>query len=188
MASTERQLFGGSITCEIPSSWRDVSDIRQIPDHQECWQGEDGDVLVVEILERQVSVPDADAAMFFFRDLADANEVTLSQDTRFRPKMIELSTLPQDASLCAGIGFQKVAKVRSFDFAGRPRQQEAHWIRVELCAIRLQQVDTDLLVTISTPMHALNSTEATSLEVENFTDKFLHLISTLKIRDWKLFS
>ena len=54
-------LFGGAMTCEIPSEdgWRDVSDVRQIPSHQECWQqiqqeNDDvggGRVLVIEILQ-----------------------------------------------------------------------------------------------------------------------------------------
>ena len=31
-------LFGGAITTSIPSSWRDVSQVRQVPDHQEVYQ------------------------------------------------------------------------------------------------------------------------------------------------------
>lgn len=84
----ERLLFGGALTCRIPARFRDVSDVRQVPDHQECWQGRaiaddgsegDGDeggeadsVLVFEILERQPV--DADhAAAYFFADLAESN-------------------------------------------------------------------------------------------------------------------
>merc|ERR1712170_184349 len=70
---SERPLFGGAISCDIPSAWRDVSDVRQVPDHQECWQEIDGAVLVVEILDRQ-EVGDHSAASFFFADLARAME------------------------------------------------------------------------------------------------------------------
>ena len=31
-------LFGGAITTSIPSSWRDVSQVRQVPDKQEVYQ------------------------------------------------------------------------------------------------------------------------------------------------------
>ena len=51
----QRPLFGGAITVIIPQGWKDVSEIRQVPDHQECWQFEDR-LLVVEILERMGGV------------------------------------------------------------------------------------------------------------------------------------
>jgi len=86
-----RPLYGGAITLGVPQPWRDLSDVRQVPDHQEVWQdctiegtvsGLGGDqarsegtgaVLVVEILDRQSGVADEDAGRFFFEDLADSN-------------------------------------------------------------------------------------------------------------------
>ena len=31
-------LYGGAITAMLPACWRDVSEVRQVPDHQEVWQ------------------------------------------------------------------------------------------------------------------------------------------------------
>ena len=32
---TKRPLFGGAIDIDVPCAWRDVSEVRQVPDHQE---------------------------------------------------------------------------------------------------------------------------------------------------------
>ena len=31
-------MYGGAITAILPACWRDVSEVRQVPDHQEVWQ------------------------------------------------------------------------------------------------------------------------------------------------------
>ncbi len=88
----KRDLFGGAIKLSIPPKWRDVSQVRQIPDHQEVYQDctitssnsnnsdydslleGTGGCVIVEILERQNNISDVDAVSFFFNDLADANK------------------------------------------------------------------------------------------------------------------
>lgn len=109
---TKRPLFGGAIDIDVPSAWRDVSEVRQVPDHQEVWQdctvegqppselaaasaaaqgaqaGEPisiegtGGVLVVEILARQDDVSDDAAAKFFFDDLAESNGAIAEEERR----------------------------------------------------------------------------------------------------------
>lgn len=78
----KRELYGGALTCRIPKLWRDVSLVRQVPDHQEVYQdcsvdspagGGTGSCLVFEILERQNDVSNDKACSFFFNDLADSN-------------------------------------------------------------------------------------------------------------------
>jgi hypothetical protein len=189
----KREFYGGAITCEIPSDWRDVSDVRQVPDHQECWQEMDGAVLVVEILERQ-NVPDLNAADFFFRDLAEANGAVLPQDGNFVVKPIsgaganeeikKVQALPSDATIVSGVGSQKVAMGRDTDIAGNPRQQEVRWIQVNLAAYRLQSKNTDLLVTMSVPLGSVPSPDAFPT---NFDERFVRIFSSLKIQDWSLF-
>jgi hypothetical protein len=191
---TERPLFGGAITCESPTAWRDVSDIRQIPDHQECFQETEGAVLVVDILQRQAEVSDADAAAFFFNDLAESNGVTSASDIRWetRPPPPRTATAIEQTNdnnatiLCAGIGFQKVALGRDYDYEGNRRQdQEVRLIRVELCVFRLARVETDLLVTISKPVP--NPNEPPYEDPQPWSDAFQRVVSTLRIRDWGLF-
>ncbi|CAJ1946438.1 unnamed protein product [Cylindrotheca closterium] len=174
---TNRPLYGGAITCDIKTDWKDVSDIRQVPDHQECYQEIDGAVLVVEILERQ-KVSDAGAAAFFFKDLAESNGST---ENKFEPKDIPAGTNLMNCSLCAGVGIQKVAMGKDHDMAGNPRQQEVRLVQVEMCVFRLANVGTDLLVTISKPISDLSNKNSSGSE------PFHKAISSLQVRNWGLF-
>jgi hypothetical protein len=186
--ATARPLFGGAITCLIPDDWRDVSDIRQVPDHQECWQDTEGRLLVVEILDRQSHVIDEQAAAFFFQDLAESNGMK-AQDLQFIPQP-ELSAimnlagagLPDSAKLCFGTGYQNVALGREFDIGGNPRTQQVQSIRVELCAIRLPSVGSELLITLSSPSDP-NPEETISQP----TEAFARILGSLQIQDWSLF-
>jgi hypothetical protein len=198
MAYTERPLFGGAISCEIPTAWRDVSDIRQVPDHQECWQEMDGAVLVVEILQSRQDVTDANAAKFFFDDLADSNDATSNVVSfQAQPPMTTSNNNAQqqiqDTTACTGIGFQKVAMGKDHDIAGNRREdQEVRWMRVELCVFRLPvSAATDLLVTISKPI-SVNPNEPPqqyddAAAATAFGEVFRRVVSTLQIRDWGLF-
>ena len=115
---SQRQLFGGSITCDIPTAWLDVSIVRQVPDHQEVYQGLSenpeipGPCLIVEILEHQ-EVSNDEAAAYFFGDLAGANGVTSPEDMKFMTAPLPVSpTLPNNGTCCSGIGMQKVSHGR----------------------------------------------------------------------------
>lgn len=187
---TERSLFGGAISCQIQSSWRDVSDIRQVPDHQEVWQDLDGAVLVVEILQRQ-EVDDPHAATFFFNDLAESNGITRASDLSFQPATdFSLPVQIQGATACAGIGYQNIAMGKDHDISGRRREnQETRWTCVELCALRLARVETDLLVTITKPVPNPKDppVEASMSSTPSWSEAFQRVIASLQIRDWALF-
>jgi Ran-interacting Mog1 protein len=72
-----KELFGGAIACRLPIDSVDLSDIREVPSHQECWFVETDQrasiAFTVEILRRQDDVADDRIAEVLFRDLADAN-------------------------------------------------------------------------------------------------------------------
>lgn len=64
-------LFGGAITTALPPTFADVSEIRQVPDHQEVWLDRDGFTsVVVEVLER-VEKADEEALQFHLSDLVE---------------------------------------------------------------------------------------------------------------------
>ncbi|VEU37001.1 unnamed protein product [Pseudo-nitzschia multistriata] len=198
-------LFGGAIACDLPAGWKDLSDVRPIPDNQECFQNslvdENPIMLVVEILERQEQIGDQDAASFFFNELAERNDVLQTKnDIRFftLAEPVLATALLGDASVvagtntvltCAGYGYQKVAMGRDYDNAGNSRRenQEVKCIRVDLCVLRLQAQETDLLVTISRPVDDINLNEA-SLDSSSAESAILsQVISTFRIDNWGLF-
>lgn len=53
MSESVRSLFGGAITCPISTRFQDVSNLRPVPDHQECFADGDADrSFVFEIVVR----------------------------------------------------------------------------------------------------------------------------------------
>ena len=190
----ERPLFGGAITCRIPADWKDISDIRQVPDNQECWQDVANDrLLVIEMFEYQADVANSNAAAFFFQDLASANGAVITEQ-QFTPIPSTAGPLQQmtaainnTASIgCFGIGYQRVAMGRDVDVAGNPRHdQEVRWIRVELCVLRLTAQETDLLITLSSPSETNPQEEAQ--QTQGFSDVFQQVITSFQIHDWSLF-
>lgn len=184
----ERPLFGGALSCDVPADWRDVSDIRQVPDHQEVWQEMDGSVLIVEILQRQ-EIDDQNAALFFFNDLAESNGITQPSDYTFQTATTVIPTQIDGAIPCSGYGLQKIAMGRDYDVNRQRREnQEIRWTCIELCAIRLPRVQTDLLVTLTHPLP--NPNEPPSAADNNFSwsEQFQRVIRSMKVRDWTLFT
>jgi len=188
----QRPLFGGAIVCGIPSAWKDVSHVRQVPDNQECWQEIDTNgMLVIEILERQSQVADEAVASYLFGDLAEANGCDAANWT-FTPQLppligaqqasavIPAAGLPENVAVCLGSGYQRIALGREFDVAGNRRVQEVRIVHVDLCVIRLPQQTTDLLITLSTPSEA-------NPQIEDLSMPFRQILSTFQVRDWGLF-
>jgi len=177
---TQRQFFGGAIVCDVPTAWKDISDLRQVPDHQEVYLGADmpnEPNLVVEILEHQSTVSDREAPQYLFQDLAEANE---SQETSF--KLRHPSPSSSEYVFFTGKGQQVIAMGRSHDIHGNALQQEIRYSQIELGVLRLPQVGTDLLVTIS------QKKVASTDNSEPFSADFQRILSSFKIRDWNLFA
>jgi len=209
MNYSKRNLFGGAITSNLPTDWKDLSDARQIPDNQECFQDSfvtpHPQLLVIEILERQEHVDDRDAASFFFNEIAERNDELQSQnDFRFhtfkQDDIYSATLLACDVSVtarentiqvCSGFGFQKAAMGRDHDDYGNSRrmQQEIKQIRIDIVVIRLPVQETDLIVTLSKPVDFPNPNEEIYFDISSTkTSPILNrIISTLQICDWKLF-
>lgn len=177
-----QQLFGGSIECFVPEGWSDVSSVRQVPDHQECWQDDEGRLLVIEILDYQNDVTDDQAAEYFFTDLAESNGVANQQDVSFSRsnQVAVIPALPATTTLCTGCGSQRIIQGR--ENVSRP--SEPIWINVELCAIRMPSVSTDILITLSSRT-ATNPQDNSNGPTPSVL--FLEILRSFQVRNWSLF-
>ena len=159
-------------------------------DNQEVYQDcteESGAVLVIEILEHQNDVKNEDAATFFFDDLADANGVSQEyHDTSIQSSMMISMGDDNDAKrqkyfpsfnahtqqLAGAVACMSIGKQQVVDKC----------LRIEMCVLRLKNVTTDLLITLSTPEN-----KPISIEKDGFTNVFHEVLSTFSIKDWTLF-
>lgn len=181
-------------------------------DYQGRTSGADnrGSMVVVEILERQDGVSDDEAATFFFDDLMEANggkKVSIDYKSVWVKEEgsggISINTtnplvprMSAHATVCSCVGIQAVdtKEDRSNghrdstlqDNGGdnfRGRNEISATVRVELCVIRLKQVQTDLLVTLTVPIDVCQP----EIGVHGNTQLFREILSSFVVLDYSLF-
>jgi len=164
-------LFGGAMRTVLPKRFRDVSDVRQVPDHQEVWQDIGGAAaagridfndaaVVVEILDYQ-NVADKNSIRYFFEDLADGNGCPSDSEGgrrflwsevggRFGVTGVEAGE--GSVLFAGGSGLMKV-EVGESNLAARAAGDDTveasktqQWVKASLVLLRLKKVQADLLL------------------------------------------
>lgn len=191
-----RTFYGGAIVGALPANYEDISNLRQVPDNQEVYldQTTGTSTIIIELLEMTEVADNVEALQLHFDNLATDNE---SQRTTIispaRPMNGDLVPLiEQGHARLALIGQQQVKKHRS-------ENAEANDILIVMVLLRLRNVTTDMLITMSTPVLAalqegLDCDLLLPAGANEELDRQLPglaamrgLLSTLQIRDWSLF-
>lgn len=173
---------------------QDVSDFRPVPDHQEVWADAESDrSVVVEILERQAAVADADAAVFLFNDLAEANEATGSQvEVRAAATRQQAPLLPPGVHVSTLRGTQRVAKHRD-------AREAANDVCVSMAVARMREQESELCVVLSAPTrvseqsstaHAAHAAQGEGGDDEirvREEETLAVILASLRINDMRLF-
>ncbi|KAF2769113.1 Mog1p/PsbP-like protein [Teratosphaeria nubilosa] len=181
------ELFGGAITANLPSTFADVSDIRQVPDHQEVWLDKDGFTsIIVEILERVEKSDDIEALRYHLEDIVQedwgemkmwsSNQAHFAKLPKYTPAYTLLATSPPGEKQ-------------------RGRQNEPDFIGILLTMVRLVQQKTDLIVAINVPHVPGNYDKAEVDPASGKQGKLLHeaeeirkqVMETFEVIDWSLF-
>ncbi|KAK8658278.1 hypothetical protein V6N13_036486 [Hibiscus sabdariffa] len=145
---SERPLFGGAISTLFPLRFQDVSNIRQVPDHQEVFVDPAYDEsLIFELLDFKHEVGDDGSAVWFLRDLAIEQDgegfMLLEQSTVVEAPGLCYKNIP--AIVTTAIGQMAVSK-------GRQGREAQNIIKVYLANMRLKEVGTDVLFTAYEPI------------------------------------
>jgi len=224
---TNRPLFGGALSISLPSSFRDVSLVRQVPDFQEVFQCVDSveslytdAVLVIEILERQDQVTNQEAASYFLHDLIESEDRTrdrgaggtetltttilynkcwdVGQDphrsisnTYSDEEENLIPNLSTRVTACSCIGIHRDRNqgnrthINPHEHPGNTSSSDGGGITViELCTLRLEFVQTDLLITL-TCTHW--SEEVITSYREGHSTLFRGILKSFSIKDYSLF-
>ncbi|CAK9183745.1 unnamed protein product [Ilex paraguariensis] len=191
----ERALFGGAIASTFPLRFQDVSDIRQVPDHQEAFVDPARDEsLIIEILDLKLDVADNGSATWFLQDLAteqDAEGRTLiEQSGVFEAEGLHFRNMP--VVITTAVGQMAISK-------GRQGREAQNIVRVYLANLRLKEVGTDILITayepiLINPFSESASTVGAGLAVPAaqsgcmpMAEVFKLAVSSFKVNDWSLF-
>ncbi|KAG7699036.1 hypothetical protein KL930_002177 [Ogataea haglerorum] len=169
----ETKLYGGAITTYIPAGMVDASTLRQIPDTQEVFvAGPDTqlgpeDAIIFDLLE-SVDVPDDAAAEYHFQELAKLNGADNAKV--LEATKIVCPNFAQDPTYVL-VGSQEAKKW------GRDQTE----LVVLLGLIRLQRVQTDLLITYNLPGEDFGPRIPVAKQV------IQHILESLQVQDWSLF-
>ncbi|KAJ8266090.1 hypothetical protein GJAV_G00125760 [Gymnothorax javanicus] len=178
-----RPLFGGALAAVIPHSAGDVSELREVPDNQEVFAHEHTDQsFIVEMLEYQAQVQDAEAARYHFDDLAGSNEASgVGSSEVIRVEALDKSELSLQDCSCAFLlsGIQRVSKFN---------EEAKNTVNVHLGLFRLPQYSTDILVTFNDPtsISPLSSSAAHDgavIAAPWTAQDFLTLLQSLRLLD-----
>lgn len=182
------QLYGGAIKCAIPSSFVDVSQIRQVPDHQEVFMDMHTDCcFTVEILEYENTHIDInDAAQYFFNDLACANKASHKQI--FSVRTLEQHEIPNitvsNEQKILVIGEQKIAKFNE-------GAEAENLVNIYIAILRLPDYKSDILLTYSDSRMISPSSSSFNPTIsikENALQEFFEMIKTFNILNFDLFA
>ncbi|XP_047946205.1 ran guanine nucleotide release factor-like [Salvia hispanica] len=192
---TQRPLFGGAVSSTFPLRFQDVSNMRQVPDHQEGFVDPSRDEsLIFELLDLKTDVADHGSATWFLQDLAneqDAEGATvLEQSCVFEADALRFRDSP--AVITTAVGQMAISK-------GRQGRDAQNLVKVYLANLRLKDVGTDVLITAYEPVmiNPLSESAATvgaGLAVPAAQSRcmpmeevFRGAISSFKVNDWSLF-
>ncbi|XP_019181703.1 PREDICTED: probable ran guanine nucleotide release factor [Ipomoea nil] len=192
---SERPLFGGAIASTFPVRFQDVSNVRQVPDHQEVFVDPARDEsLIFELLELKQDVADNGSATWFLQDLANEQDaegtMVIEQSGVVEAPGLSFRTLP--AIITTAVGQMAISK-------GRQGREAQNLVKVYLANVRLQEVTTDILITAYEPI-VINSLSESASAVRAgvavpaaqagcmpMAEVFKLAVSTFKVNDWRLF-
>ncbi|KAL8757858.1 MAG: hypothetical protein Q9184_004099 [Pyrenodesmia sp. 2 TL-2023] len=185
-------LFGGAITVNLPDRYADVSNIREVPDHQEIYLDASGfSSIIVEIAER-VSEPstDEEALKFHFHDIVEEHDTS----SIYHTGAAKLANLTLDTPCYTLLATTTPPPVTN----GNPnRPLTPTFTAIILTLIRLVPQSTDIVVTINIP-HIQGEQEPSDGAVNFEGGKYGSLVEegvrvrdelwrTLEVKDWGLF-
>ncbi|XP_057777167.1 uncharacterized protein LOC130995775 [Salvia miltiorrhiza] len=191
----QHALFGGAISSTFPLRFQDISNIRQVPDHQEVFVDPTRDEsLIFELLDLKTDVADHGSATWFLQDLANEQDaegtMVLEQSGVFEADGLRFRSSP--AVITTAIGQMGISK-------GRQGRDAQNLVKVYLANLRLKDVGTDVLITAYEPVtiNPLSESAATvgaGLAVPAaqsgcmpMEEVFRGAVSSFKVNDWSLF-
>lgn len=190
-----KPLFGGAIFTTFPDRFQDVSNIREVPDHQEVLVDPSRDEsLIFELLDLKGEVDDAGSALWFLQDIANEQDagdnLVVEHSGTLELSALHLGEAPAVAA--TAVGQLAVSK-------GRQGREAQNIVRIYLANIRLKNAATDVLITAYEPLlinplseSAVAVAAGPAIPAEQvgclpMSEVFKLAVTNFNVRDWNLF-
>jgi len=188
---TSTPLFGGALVVDLPSTFADVSTIRQVPDHQEVYLDKDGFTSIIFDITERVGEPgtgpqvDGAALTTHLEDIIDSDVDTVKV---WNTSTTLFSKLPEDLPAYTLIATQTPPLA--------PDSKNPDFTAVVLTLVRLEKESTDILITINVPhIKGEYTEEEIDMQIgkqgkliENAVEYAARIWESFKIKDWGLFN
>ncbi|CAG9311974.1 unnamed protein product [Blepharisma stoltei] len=176
---SSKQLYGGAIEAEFPSSVSDLSQVTFVPDNQEVFTDLNTEAtLILDLLER-AECQDENSAAYHYNDLAGQNESSgPGQSTIISTREIspqEMPNIPADWKKYIIKG-QMLIKPDKGQFTDRDL------VNILMLIIRIAEVETDIVFHINLPVKERIDQE--NAMIEKYFKRFME---SFKINDMGLF-
>ncbi|XP_074309730.1 uncharacterized protein LOC141644156 [Silene latifolia] len=194
-AFSVHSLFGGAISMTFPDRFQDLSNVRQVPDHQEAFSDPDRDEsIIVELLDLKHEVTDENSAVWFLQDLATEQDaeggMVIEQSGVIEAPALSYRNTP--AVVTTAVGQMAISK-------GRQGREAQNIVRVYLANLRLKEAGTDVLITAYEPV-VINPLSESAGTVgagavrpaeqsgrTSMAEVFKVSVTSFKVNDWGLF-
>ncbi|PKA49072.1 hypothetical protein AXF42_Ash010756 [Apostasia shenzhenica] len=192
----ERPLFGGAISSCFPLRFQDVSEIREVPDHQEAFVDSNRDEsLIFELLDFKREIQDSKSAVWFLHDLALEQDAEGSMVHEYSGIVEAVGLRYRDAPVIYTTAIGEMAISR-----GKQERETQNIVRVYVANLRLKEVGTDVLITACEPI-SKNPLGGSSRMVGDdgstasfaasgylpVSEVFKLAVTSFKVHDWNLF-
>ena len=188
-----RDLYGGAITVQLPKDYIDVSDLRQVPDHQEVFLSSTNlTSITFEINQYVEKQNDTAAVHFHFEDvIADSDRVAQKLDEPTKVTMTNPSLKAFPAYLLqGGILAPEVDESAPSNFPiewqQNPPMKEVLTQVLQL-VIRMEKFETDLCLRVDLPMKEMLNPENADKEALFVKEMMERVVASLEVKDFGLF-
>jgi len=192
-------LFGGALIVDLPSTFADVSTIRQVPDHQEVYLDKDGFTSIIFDITERVGQPgsgpaiDGAALTTHLEDIVDSDHDTVKVWSTSGTKF---SKLPDTIPAYTLIATQTPPLPNDPTTPRGSTASAPDFTAIVLNLIRLEEQSTDILITINVPhIRGEYSEEDVDLQmgkqgrlIEDAVEFAARCWESFKIKDWGLFN
>ncbi len=187
------ELYGGACLLSIPSRFIDISQFRQISDHQEVFADSEktDQSIIVEIVEYDSQISDQNIAEYHFKDLAEANDA-LENCTIFHQQLLYPTNTQNSLHFDSSIDTFSKAIIVGTQQVAKYKETAKNIVNVYLFIIRLPQYQSEILISMNDPV-LLNPQSSASTNAVATSDAsasmslFQQIVQSFKIVDFELF-
>ncbi|KAI6653704.1 Ran guanine nucleotide release factor [Oopsacas minuta] len=181
--TTPASLYGGALICSLPTPRVDVSELRQVPDNQEVFAHPYTDQsIIIELLEYQNVASGHEAARLHYQDISQANNSI--ETAILSHEVVDTSNITMEKCIACHYltGTQKIAKFNE-------TVEQSNLVRVQLVLYRLQEYNTDVVVTYNDPVKISEGSSSKKEEAEKWElQQFSEVVKSIKLVDASIFN